>query len=339
MIKILVIRLSSMGDVIMQTSLINSLKQAYSYKVIIDFLTLDSFKDLLENNSSINLIHSIERRKGFSGIYYLYIKSKEFGGYDLIIDLHATNRSNLLRKFLFKTPHIVVDKRSLERQLLVKFKINFLKKNNEVYPQVKRLLDDFKFYFNLSALNPETFSKYSENKNRDNKFGKYLVLAPSASFENKRWSILNFKKLAESILEDERFLSYKIILLAGSEDNFCQEMDSIKDQRFINLQGKTSLDETSRIVANSLGVVGNDSGIGHIANSCNVPLIVIFGPTSEYFGFGPYKKNSRFISANLDCSPCSTTGSKPCKFDTLRCMDAISSETVYNKLIEVMSHA
>nr|MBA2403254.1 glycosyltransferase family 9 protein [Bdellovibrionales bacterium] len=155
--------------------------------------------------------------------------------------------------------------------------------------------------------------------------GEYVVLAPSASFLPKRWPIASYVSLAEKLLA---LTTYKIVILAGPDDKFCEAFSELKSDRIINLQGKTSLKESMSILSRTKVCIGNDSGMNHIAEAHGVPCLTIFGATDPRFGFAPHAAKSRYISKELWCKPCSNTGSKPCFRGKLYCMEEISVDEV-----------
>src|SRR5690606_39183769 len=101
-----------------------------------------------------------------------------------------------------------------------------------------------------------------------------------------------------------------------------------------NLQGKTSLNESAAWIKNASLCIGNDTGLGHIAESFGVPSIVIFGPTVKEFGFGPHLRDSMVIEEDVFCRPCSTTGARACYRDKQYCMLDITPDKVFASLKE-----
>jgi heptosyltransferase II len=338
-----------MGDVVLQTATINWLKALYGHDLRISFLTSKEFSSLLESHPQVQQVLSFDRRGGekmkdlVAKISSLHREHK----IDLMIDLHATLRSWHLRQRLFMLPQLVVDKRRWERFFLTKIPVPFIKnifrkKFFGLEPQVIRILKDFEsvFWDSRALRRTQDFRKGSHGELTS--LGtlevyrlpeNYLVLAPSASFVDKRWSIENFVELARKLLEST---TQTIVVLAGPTDSFCEAFNEIKSERLLNLQGKTSLKESMSILSRAQVCIGNDSGMNHIAEAYEVPCITIFGPTDPLFGFAPHGKKSQTLSKDLWCKPCSTTGSKPCFRDRRYCMEMISVGDVmesYEKVI------
>jgi len=342
---ILLVRFSSMGDVVLQTSVINWLRAIFPKNLRLTFLTSKEFSSLLLHHPGLDQIMDFDRKNGGSW-EELIKKIRELHlehPIDFIFDLHGTLRSLRLRFRFWWIPSLSVDKRRLERFLLTKVKIPFLKKliHEKIFglePQVFRILKDMENLFG-SRLSIWKTQDFRQGPHREvtslasqapyNLPKPYLALSPSASFESKRWPINYYIELCKKILEET---SFHVVILAGPHDHFCSAFDGIKDERLINLQGKTSLIQTMSILSQSRLAIGNDSGANHIAEAFGVPALTIFGSTDPKFGFAPHGSSSRFIYKSLWCSPCSTTGKKECFREKHYCMELITSSEVFKEV-------
>lgn len=340
---ILLVRFSSMGDVVLQTATINWLRSLLGADLKITFVTAKEFSSLVENHPYVSSVITFDRRGG-EKLNDLIVKIKAIESeepIDLILDLHANLRSLVLKLRFWTIPALTVDKRRWERFILVKFKNKFFKRllSNKVFglePQVERIIKDFEFIFgDLKALRRTQDFRKGPHKELTSLAelpeysipAPYIVIAPSASFKFKRWPVESFVQLTENLLEKTK---YHFVVLAGPQDNFCEAFNRIKSERLHNLQGQTSLKESMSIIARSSLCIGNDSGMNHIAEAYGVPCITLFGPTDPLFGFAPHGQNSYFLSKDLSCKPCSTTGSKDCFREQHYCMDLISVDEVTN---------
>lgn len=339
---ILLVRFSSMGDVVLQTATVNWLRSFLGPDLKISFLTSVEFVPLLAAHPGIQNVLSFNRRGGEKW-KDLIGKVDELNGrepIDLILDLHATLRSYRLRLSYWTTPSLTVDKRRWERFLLTKLKGKFFKRlvNVRVFgleTQVERIIKDFQNTFG---------DKRGVRRVREYRNGKmgemtslasgpiysiprpYIVLAPSASFGPKRWPTKYFVTLAQKILKETPF---DVVVLAGPTDNFCEVFNEIKSDRLHNLQGKTSLKESMSVLERAQACLGNDSGMNHIAEAHGVPCLTIFGPTDPRFGFAPHGSKSVYLSKELWCKPCSTTGSSPCFRAEHFCMNLITPDEAF----------
>ncbi len=340
-----------MGDVVLQTATVNWLKALYGDELYITFVTAYEFKSLVENHPGIDQVITFNRRGG-EGWKDFILKIKALHKarpIDLILDLHGTLRSLKLRLHFWKIPCLSIDKRRFERFLITKVKGKWLKtfiasKIIGHENQVERIINDFQALFHdhralrrtIDKLNRPHQEITSLSKNDGvKKENSYIVLAPSASFEAKRWPVERFVELAEKILSSH---NSEIVILAGPGDDFCKAFDKIQSSLLRNLQGKTSLKESMDILSHASFCIGNDSGMNHISEAYGVPCLTLFGPTDPCFGFAPHGTSSGYISKEIWCKPCSTTGSKKCFRDQPYCMNEISVEEVYKKFLELRDH-
>lgn len=335
--RIALVRFSSLGDVILQSSVAKWLKSLAGEHEII-FVTTTPFKALVEEHPDIDQVITIDRKSGVADLKNLKELSQKLKNeyeVDLIFDLHNTLRSKILRLFSMSTPSLVVGKRSFKRFLLTRLKIDLLQKTSSHHHRIK---EEFSFlvgeeqearesYSNrkVTAL-PESFSKAVPEYQ-----APYIVISPVASFATKRWPMQHVRSLIKMMLAEDRFKNDKIIIIAGPDDTYCDEIfddELSSNERLINLQGKTSLEQSAQIISQAKICVTNDTGSLHMAEALGVSVIALFGATSESFGFRPHLKSSMAISKDLPCRPCSNTGSKPCKHTELKCMLAITPEEV-----------
>lgn len=351
---ILAIRFSSLGDVVLQTSWISWIKMSYP-DCKITFLTAKEFTQLVIGHDHLDEVIGMPRFKGLKGVFELknfVQKLNEEKKFDLIFDLHGTTRSFFVKLFLPFVKSISLDKRRLERFLLVNAKWDLLKDQKSIHSRnhydFSHILSD-----GLDELELTNFVNSSSNTSKrlgltssplvfheeQKQNNKYIILSPVASFTPKRWPVENFYELAKNILEDKLFEEFKLYVLAGPNDHFCEVFNTLEIQfqgRFENLQGKTTLIESMQYLKNCALCVGNDTGLNHIAEASGNPVITIFGPTHESLGFKAHLEKSRNLSVDLKCRPCSTTGKKPCKFNEQICMTQITPQFVLENMKEMI---
>lgn len=346
--RFLLIRFSSLGDILLQTSFASWLKMNYP-GCHISLLTLKGNEALVENHPHIDEVISYQKQKGTSDFKNIFrfcrndLKSKDF---DLIIDLHGTTRAFLTKLFLPELPALSMDKRRLERFLLVKSKINLLKNQSSIHDRnLKDLAWAFNEQFDANELQQFVNESFGAGESLISssvstlkvKSSNRVIIAPGASFNPKRWPVKNFFKVAQSLLENSKC---DIAVIGGPGEDYCSifnELVEIYPQRVQNLQGKLSLKDSMKEVANSCLVIGNDSLIGHIAESCAIPSFVIYGPTIESFGFAPHLEKSKTFSVEkLWCRPCSTTGKSPCFRKSQYCMDMIKPEQITKEVLSLL---
>ena len=342
---ILMVRFSSMGDVVLQTATINWLKSLYGNDIHLSFVTSQEFVSLIDAHPGLGKVIGFNRRGGetWKDLLKKIDSLDEEMPIDLILDLHATLRSFRLKLSYWTVPALTVDKRRWERFLLTKFLKKIInKKFFGLEPQVERIINDFEGIFQDKSALRRTRS-YRQGHHAELTSlptpGKvdlpkpYIVLAPSASFFYKRWPVNYFVELAQRLLNETNF---HVVILAGPEDTFCEAFNALASERLHNLQGKTSLKVSMNVLSEAALCIGNDSGMNHITEAYNIPVVTIFGPTDPLFGFAPHGSKSRTISKELWCKPCSTTGKEKCFRDKHYCMLEISVNEVFAAAQEVV---
>lgn len=345
---LLLVRFSSLGDIVLQSSFISFLKFS-NPKIKISFLTSKGMDSLLKEHRDVDFVYAYKKERGIKDLFSLKIFVENINKenkIDFIIDLHGTTRSSLLRLLTPFIPSIVIDKRRIERHFLIHCGFKLMKYTRTIHSRnIHDLLGCLSLNKNLDEYEKWVKSSYDNSKLKYStplrslgyQQDKTIIIAPVASFAPKRWSILNYKELILKILADEKFKDYQIINLAGADDHFCNELNSITNERFINLQGKTTLLRTTEYIAKSEILIGNDSGLGHIAESFGVKVISIFGPTHESLGFKPHLESSFSISKKMWCRPCSGTGKKKCFRFKQHCLKNITPEEVFHTFNKAMT--
>jgi len=326
-VKILVIRFSSIGDIVLTTPILTAIKKKYP-KAEIDFVTLKRFKDAISGNKNIDnlILFDKEKYKGIIGIYK-FSKEIKLNNYDVIIDLHSKIRSKMLSKFIgVKTYRY--KKRSwwktfLVKMRLIKYSVDDTIVNN-YFGAVKKGLgiikNSEKIEFNFTKKDLEKVEKYKNS----------IVFAPGASKETKKWPKENFGELGKLLLEKNE----KKIILIGSKKEY-EELEVIKKiagDNVINLAGELTLKESGALMSQAEFVLTNDSGPFHIARGVGSKVFVIFGPTDP--NMFAYDERSVLLYENVNCSPCSLHGDEECPKKHFDCMRKLTAKKVYNIIKE-----
>lgn len=333
----MLIRLSSMGDVIIQTAFAKYLKYVLP-DAKLSLITAQEFEATVASSDIFDEIILYKRRRGLSDIWGLIQTAKKVKstGPNFIFDLHSNTRSRII-SFLSFIPQLGIDKRSWLRILLIKFKVNLLK---GVSSQHKRTIEDFQFLFDSNWSWDNLFIQEKSQqltliKETSAKVRPVVCISPVASFGSKRWPVAYYQELINLLLNDVAFSDLSIEIIAGPGDVYCKDLGK-GQERVLNKQGQTSLQESIDLISSSLVCLTNDTGAAHIAEASGVPSIVLFGSTSPDFGFRPHLKTSHFFYKSLSCSPCSATGAKSCYKHQHECMLAISPQEVFKKLKELV---
>ncbi len=333
-LHLLLVRFSSLGDVVLQTAVTGWLKRAHGDRVRITFVTSREFAPLLEGHPDLHRVVVYDRRGGQLGGLVAELKRLHAENpFHLMLDLHATTRSFLLRLRLFWLPRLVVEKRRWARGFLVHMPGRWAKRLGAALlgrePHVERVPKDWQGLLLAPWEAPGGPFTSTPPAPRPHHPRPYVVFSPVASFAPKRWPLERFVELARRFLADPRYAGLDLVVLGGPGDEYCRAFDALENPRLLNLQGKTNLAASTGWAQGARLVVGNDSGMNHLAEAGGVPVVTLFGPTHEAFGFAPHLPSSSALSVPLWCRPCSNTGARPCFRGEQHCFNHISVERVY----------
>lgn len=345
--KILIIRFSSLGDIILVTPLFRETKRIFP-DAQIDFLTAKEFGGICENNPHIRKQLLLDRKRSKESFQEI-LETVRAEGYDLVLDAHRSLRSRALiwKWFGFFTSSFSkkiknIDKRSWKRNLLLmkRFKLNLLK---ESYPSQRGAYLDLLSDFNSGQKDTSTelypsdaqYGKIQGLLDQHNPDGrKMIAFGPSASFPGKCWPKERFFELGQKLKED----GYQIFLMGGPGDLEAKWLEEKSNGEFINLAGTLSFLETAAFLKQCRLAISNDSAVVHFAEAMKTPVVSIFGPTAAEFGYGPFLEKSSLMAADLKCRPCSRNGKGECHNPVEReCFLLVDVDQVYKKTIEILS--
>jgi 3-deoxy-D-manno-octulosonic-acid transferase/heptosyltransferase-1 len=341
-LNILIVKLSSIGDVVHTLPSLAALRSHYP-KSRITWIVEDEAFDLLKNNPLLDEAIPFSRRKWLSNLrsltdlsgtlneIYSFLKRMRLHDYDIIIDFQGLLKSGLL-VFLCKGGRKIGYDRSRE--------LSYLFLNERVEPcgkeahAVERYLNLVRYLGteNTPCYFPITITtEDKENVERilcENKIRKDLpviVVSPWARWESKLWGEHNFARLSDLAVDN---LNAQVILTGSGQDAKGNErILSLMKNRALNLTGRTNLREIAYLFTVSDCVVTLDSGPLHIASAVQTPIISLFGPTAPW-RTGPYPPgNSAVVRKTLLCSPCFK---RKCGEQT--CMKEITVEEVFDGL-------
>lgn len=314
--KLLVVRYSALGDVILVTGVIRFLKNIGMFDEI-DVMTDRDFSFIFENNKNVNRIIEYDRKMSLWN--YFEFLQKWIDGYDVILDLQGKPRTILLKLFS-DAKYVGYGKKSFKRRMFVKYRLFEDSLNDHV---TKRYLGKFLKGINvklppLKDLRPEIF--LGKEVSKDNT----IAIHPFASKNTKVWPY--FRNLADMLIKN----GYKVKVIGRGEENL------FESEGLTNLVNKTSLQQMFEEIKKSSLLITTDSGPMHAAISLNVKTLAIFGSTSYHLGFYPEFENCYVIENNIKCRPCDVHGLKKCPEGHFRCMKDIGVEQVFEKVREVL---
>ena len=330
--RILIIRLSSLGDVILTTLVIAALKAKFPHSELF-FLTKARYGDLLRNDpriSSLVEFDPAERHGDLSGFMRL-ISELRSCDFDLLVDLHANLRSFLVRHLVKSRIKLKYNKHWLSRSLMVHFK--FLKTRpvstvNSYLEVLKQLNVNPTENRTLVFLNPEDvdFSDHFLLEQQVKKDDIVVGVHPGAKWETKKWDGGKFARVCQGLVDK---LGCKIMLLGDAgEAKLVEEVGKdIPAERLVKAVG-LPLRKVMSLIKRCDCFITNDSGPMHIASALRVPVVAIFGPTHPKLGFSPSGSRNVVLCADVKCSPCSLHGEKRCSKKSRFCTDLIEPDMV-----------
>lgn len=331
--KFLIIRLSSLGDVLISTSAVQYLSRQGDFEI--HFLVRREFKDLITGNPLIKKIHILDRKEGLQGLRLLK-KNIQSENYDCIFDL----QNNLKSRYLSGSFHSErFSKRTLSRFLYVNFRIgSYAKQILSVPDRYLNTIDQF-FYHSRQEHQTEDLKpllildEKTDKKGRDvwkqNKDFHYLM-APGARHYTKRWPEDYYAELIKILYERT---GKKTLLVGGPDEittceSIIKQSISRKVQTALSLAGSISLLETAAVIKHASVFVSNDSGLMHVASAFSIPQIAIFGSTTEHLGFFPQNKKAIIAEQKLSCRPCTHVGRANCPRKHFQCMKEIKPDAI-----------
>lgn len=325
--KILVIRFSSIGDVVLTTPIVRALKQQLP-NAEIHFITKKQFKEVLEHNPNIDRLFTID--KSISEVIPELKKEK----YDYLIDLHKNTRT-LALKFKLGKKAYSFPKLNFQKWLLVNLK-------KDKMPKVHIVDRYFKAVEELGVSNDrlpcDFFIDPKDEVNMEERFGlaskTYITIAIGAQFATKRMPLEKLQEIIQKI-------QLPIVLLGGPTDveRANEIMSTLPDKNILSSCGDFNLAQSASIVKQSNVLLSNDTGMMHIAACFEVPVVSVWGNTVPEFGMYPYfPKNQDAFSIHevqgLSCRPCSKIGFQKCPKGHFKCMNLQNAEEIVESILD-----
>jgi ADP-heptose:LPS heptosyltransferase len=332
--KFLIIRFSSIGDIVLTTPVIRCLKKQVPGAEI-HYLTKSAYTQILSSNPYIDKIHFLEQ--SLQDII-TELKREEF---NYIIDLHHNLRSLKVKEAL-KVKSYSFNKLNVKKWIYTSFKWNLLP-DIHIVDRYLETVKDFGVQNDGAGLDyyiaKEEFINESDLPTSHQ--AGYVGIVIGAALNTKKYPFHHVKKVCE-------LLDHPIVLLGGLEDADEGDRIAASDKiKIYNACGKFGLNESADLVRRAKLVVTNDTGLMHIAAAYKRPVISLWGNTVPEFGMFPYY-GSNFLqrsigeqkslpydiiqTENLRCRPCSKIGYDSCPQGHFKCMEKIRPAEVVAKI-------
>ena len=319
--KILVIRFSSMGDIIYTTPVVRCLKKQLPGAEV-HFLTKPAFKYIYDNNPYVDKLLLLKQTLAET------INDIKAEQYDYIIDLHNNLRTALI-KLNVRVKSSTYKKLRLRKWLSLKFNLKLVPPVH----LVERYMQTVAFLGVKNDNGPIDYYIKADHKLNEllppSHQSNYVVFIIGATHFTKRLP-------NEKIINICRGLKQPVVLLGGNDVKANGDEIASKTNNVYNSCGITTLDESVFLVSKANSVIGFDTGLTHIAEAFDKPIASIWGGTApELLGVQPYKVKEVLVAEiDLPCRPCSKFGLEKCPLGHFKCMRDIPE----NKVVDIVKH-
>lgn len=321
--KILIVRFSSIGDIVLTSPVIRIAKNQLLAEV--HYLTKSSFKSIINKNPHIDKIYTIDENINE------VISNLKAENYDYIVDLHNSLRSKIL-KFKLNTKSFSVNKSNFKKWLMVNFNKGDIEISHIVYRYIYTLNS-------LGAKNDQNgldfYYTKDINLSKEYKIPKlYICISLGAKHFTKKIP----PKLLSDIISG---LDVNVVLIGGND--VLEESKTIVSntkKSVLNLVGLLNIHQSAQVINNSSLVLSSDTGMMHIAAALKKKLVVIWGNTVPNFGMYPYygQHDIEHINIeinNLKCRPCSKIGFNKCPKKHFKCMNLHSHVNIIKSILKL----
>ena len=315
--KFLIIRFSSIGDIVLTTPVIRCLRKKFPDAGIY-FLTKKRFASIVESNPYINKVITLD--DDFDDTID-NLKEEKF---DTVIDLHYNLRTLRVKQALKGIPFYSFNKLNTQKWIYTNFKLNLMPAKH-IVDRYMETVASFGVINDGSGLDffiPEKDAVKDSDIPFSHSQG-YIAIAIGAAHFTKKLPVDKAKELCAKI-------EYPIILLGGNEDyNNGVEISNADPVKIYNACGKFSLNESADIIRKSNLVISHDTGLMHIAAAFKKMIFSVWGNTVPSFGMYPYKTKYEVFQVNkLWCRPCSKIGYDKCPLTHFKCMRKIEIDLI-----------
>ncbi|MFO0754128.1 MAG: lipopolysaccharide heptosyltransferase II [Thermodesulfovibrionales bacterium] len=326
--KILVVKPSSLGDIVHSMPFLQVMRETFPHAEI-QWVVAKGLEGLLEGHPLVGKLWVIDKDRwkdlkrlggtvGELRTLFASLRNEEF---DLAVDLQGLLRSGIIAG-ASGAPVRVGFSEAREGSTL--FYTHRVRGGRDIHAVDRYLKIASALGGSVKALHfplpPAEDSAEMRKIKKDT--GSYVVIVPGARWQTKIWPAEKFGRVASLLRERS------IIVGSGADGARAKEIEALSGGKARSLAGKTGMRELIALIRDARFVLTNDSGPMHIAAALGVPVAALFGPTNPV-RTGPYGSNHLLITPDVPCAPCYK---KKCA--TVRCMDAITVEQVYQTIKE-----
>jgi len=335
--SILVIRLSSLGDVILSTPIVRQLQHTYP-DAALDVAVASRFAEVYAHNPRIRNLWAVDPsttadNSEADAVKLSMHESVPDRKYDLIVDLQHNVRSAALRHGLGHTV-VLAPKYRLQKLALVWLK----KKPREITPIVDRYREPLAHLpLAMDTDGPEVWLAHERADgayvprlpHRRPAGPMHVAMAPGAQHATKRWPVARYAELCAALVGK----GARVTLLGGPADReICQAIADASGVEVGRADGAETLAQTAAVLDSADVLVTNDSGVMHLGAARRVPTVALFGSTVRELGFAPYGVRHTIVEHDVGCRPCSHIGRSRCPRGHFLCMEGIEVAQVLSAI-------
>ncbi len=321
--NILIIRLGSIGDVVLASAPLINLKLSFPDSKIY-FLTREQNVPLVGLMPGVDEATPLPRKINLIRLFQTgeYFDSL---GIDIVCDLHGNLRSKYWMRHIAASVKAQYPKRRRERMMAVKF--------DKIDPAPPHTIDLYNSA--VKACGGDVFTRrpllrlpeaLKTTSNRPT-----VAIAPGASYAPKQWPLDRFRELIVKLSDNN--IADIVLLLTEKEKGLGEQFETNKSANIKTLIN-APLVEVASIIAGASLLLCNDSGLMHIGSAVGTPVLALFGPTHPTLGFSPRGWHDEVIQVDEPCRPCSLHGQKPCFRDQQYCFTRIDVDHVLSRITD-----
>lgn len=334
--RILIVKLSSIGDVVHTLPALRALRRGFP-EAEIDWLVEGPSSSILKYHPFLTNIHIFKKGRFLNGPFrpqdvrdlFGLIKTLRERRYDMVIDFQGLLKSGLLTFLSGGRMRVGFDRTREFSYLFLNHKLPPYDPDLHAvdrYMEIPRSLGcpgDVEFHIPILEEDKRRIDVFLKG----NGINRFILVNPWARWKSKLWGEERFSSLCDALTEG----GLKVILVGGKEAiPYSRRIGARSRREIFDLTGKTNLRELAYLARLSQLFVTTDSGPMHIASAMGTRVVALFGPTSPK-RTGPYGKGHKVVRKELPCSPCFKR-----RCGTMECMDSITVEEVMEAIAETI---
>ena len=320
--RVIVIRFSAFGDCILLCPFLAHLKANGADDVTV--ISKRAYIELFSAASGVDRIIALDERSGMRGLRQI-IKSHRNDD-AVVIDAHSTMRSQLLGRGLGGADARLKKDYARRFGLIVFKRACTIPTVAQRYSDLGESLGFPRMTTGVGGLKIPGSARDFIDESLTNIDGKLVSIAAGSRWPMKQWGLDKFSDLTRRIIEDR---DIHVLLHGNAEEREDAEVIAgLFPGRVTNLAGRTGILQTAEALKRSVIFVGNDSGLMHLSEAVGTPVVALFGPTVEQFGYYPSLAGSKVVERALNCRPCSRNGRRPCPRGSQECLTGITTDWV-----------